>query len=99
MKTVKRPHKVPLPHSYKPEFYTTDECNSYHTLINQQLIGILRWAVDLGSIYIQLEVVLMSQYQMNPKEGYLEALYFIFHFMWTNPNKRQGIDTSYPMIY
>ena len=31
---------------------------------------------------------------MSPREVHLEVLYFIFHFMWNNPNKRQVIEPS-----
>ena len=41
---------------------------------------------------------LMSQYQMSPREVHLDALYLIFHFMWKNPNKRQVMDPSTPII-
>ena len=37
--------------------------------------------MELGIIDIQLEVTLMSQYQMNLREVNLEALYLIFHFL------------------
>ena len=30
-KTGNRPHKVPLPHGYKTELDTTDECDADHT--------------------------------------------------------------------
>ena len=66
-KTGKRPHKCPLPHIYKPELDTTDEFDVYHTSRYQQLIEILRWDVELGRIDIQLEVALMSQYQINSR--------------------------------
>ena len=58
----------------------------------------LRWAVKLGRIDIQLDVTLMSQYHMNPRERHLEAIYLIFRFMWNNPKKRQVMDPSTPMI-
>ena len=59
------------------------------------MIGIFGWAVELGHIDIQPE---FSKYQMSPREGHLEALYFIFHFLWKNPKKRQVMDPSTPMI-
>ena len=71
LKTGKRPQKGPLPHGYKPELDNTDEFEADHTSRFQQLIGILRWAVDIGHIDIQLEVVLMLQYQISLKEGHL----------------------------
>jgi hypothetical protein len=44
----------------------------------RQLVGILRWAVELGRVDILYEVSIMSQYQANPRRGHLEALYHIF---------------------
>ena len=99
LKTGNMPHKRPLPHGYNPELDTTDECDAEYTSRYQQLIGILRWAVDLGRIRIKLEVALMSQYQINTREGHLKALYLIFHFLWNNPKKRQVIEPSTTMIY
>lgn len=98
LKSGKRSHKGPLPHGYRPETDTSDECNAEHVSRFQQLIGILRWAVELGRIDIQIEAALLSQYQMNPRQGHLEALYLIFHFLWKNPKKRQVLDPSTPLI-
>ena len=39
----------------------------------------------------------MLQYQMNPMEVHLEALYLIFKFLWNNIKKRQVMDPSNPM--
>ena len=86
----------PLPSGYKPELDTTDECDAEHTSRYQQLIGILRWAVELGRIDIQVEVALMSQYQMNPRTGHLEGLYHIFHYLMRHPKKRLVMDPFYP---
>ena len=40
----------------------------------------------------------MSQYQMNTREGHLEVLCLIFHFLWKNPKKRQMMDPSPKII-
>ena len=45
LKTINRPHKFPLPHGYKSELDTTDECDSEHISRYQQLIGIFQWDV------------------------------------------------------
>ena len=60
---VKHPHKGPLPHGYKTNLDVMDECDAKHVSRFQQLIGILRSAVDLGRVDIQIEVALLSQYQ------------------------------------
>ena len=95
LKTGKREYKGPLPHGYKPELDTSDECSADHVSRFQQLIGILRWAVELGRVDIHIEVALMSQYQMNPRVGHLEALYMIFHYLWKNPMMRLVMDPTY----
>ena len=41
----------------------------------QQMIGILRWAVELGRIDIITEVTLLSSFNTSPREGHLEAAY------------------------
>eukprot|EP00978_Attheya_sp_CCMP212_P039108 scaffold200363_cov50-Attheya_sp.AAC.4 len=65
----------PLPKSYKAELDTT-------TLLgDQQLIGILRWAVELGRIDIALEVSYMSSYLCAPRKGHIEAVYNIFAYL------------------
>lgn len=98
LKTGARKHKGPLPPDYKPELDTSDECGAELTSRFQQLIGILRWAVELGRIDIMVEVAIMSQYQMNPRQGHLEALYLIFHYLWKNPKKRLVMDPVVPEV-
>ena len=85
-------HAGALPTNYKPELDVTDECNADDMSRFQQLIGILRWAVELGRIDIHLEVALMSQYQSSPRYGHLEALYSIFHYLMRFPKKRLVMD-------
>ena len=47
----------------------------------QELIGVLRWATEIGRVDILLEVSLLSQYQANPREGHLEQLLHTFGFL------------------
>ena len=93
-KSGKRPHKGPLPHGYKPELDVTDECDAEHVSWFHQLILVLLWAVYLGRIGIQIEVVLLSQYQASPLEGHIESLYLIFHFLSKYPKKILVMDPS-----
>ncbi|KAL7524611.1 hypothetical protein ACHAWF_001020, partial [Thalassiosira exigua] len=59
----------PISSGYKPELDTTEECDPEHHSRLQQLIGILRWAVELGRIGIHIEVAIMLQYSANPRGG------------------------------
>ena len=80
-KHLKTTARVPIVSSYKPELDTSPELGPDLTARFQQLIGILRWAVELGRVDVYLEVSIMSQYLANPREGHLEAVYHIFAFL------------------
>ena len=88
----------PLPTNYEPELDSSSECDEEAASRFRQLIGILRWACELGRLDIQLEVSLMSQYQASPREGHLEALYLIFAYLQRHPMKRIAFDPNLPDI-
>ena len=98
LKADKRAHKGPLTQGYKPELDVTDKCDGEHQSCYQQMIGILRWTVELGLIDIQVEVAILSQYQAPARQGGLEALYLIFRFLWKNPKKRLVMDPKEPEV-
>eukprot|EP00957_Ditylum_brightwellii_P000573 44467-Ditylum_brightwellii.AAC.1 len=68
-----------LPYNYKPELDSSEYLND--TMANHylQLVGILRWAVELGRIDIATEVSVMLQHNAAPHAGHLEAVYGIFY--------------------
>ena len=63
----------------------THELSAEDMTFYQELIGVLRWATEIGRVDILLEVALLSQYQANPREGHLEQLLHIFAFLKKNP--------------
>lgn len=71
----------PFPSHYKPEVdvspVLTEELHSRYL----QLIGILRWSVELGRIDIITEVSVLSQHQCQPRNGHLDAIYRIFWYL------------------
>lgn len=71
----------PFPASYRPECDTSPELNNEMASRYLQLIGILRWAVELGRIDIYTEVSVLSQHQCLPREGHLDALYRCFWYL------------------
>ena len=56
MADIKNGVKNPLPSGYKPELDVTDELGDKLASRYLQLIGICRWAIELGRIDIYLEV-------------------------------------------
>ena len=61
LKSGKRNHKGPLPPGYKPELDVSPELDADKVQRYQQLIGILRWAIELGRVDILTETAMMSQ--------------------------------------
>jgi len=51
------------------------------TNISQQLIGILRWEIELGKIDIMAEVRCLSQHLAEPSEGHLIVVCKIFKYL------------------
>jgi hypothetical protein len=75
----------PMAKTYHPELDVTRELDQSESGRYHQLIGMLRWAVELGRVDILLEVSLLSSHLANPREGHLEAAYNIFAYL----NKQQ----------
>ena len=97
--TLKNNVKDPFPRDYRPELDVTDELGPELASRYLQLIGICRWAVEIGRIDIFHESSLLSQYQANPREGHLEALYHIFAYLKRHPDMdRLAYDSKTPVI-
>ena len=89
---LKTTARVPVITTYKPELDLTPEQGEDETSRFQQLIGILRWSVELGRIDIYLEVSLLSQYLANPRKGHLDAAYHIFAYLKKHPKLKMVFD-------
>jgi hypothetical protein len=68
-----------------PELDVTEELDEQGITFFQELIGILRWATEIGRVDILFEVSLLSQYQASQREGHLTQLLHIFAFLRTHP--------------
>ena len=78
---LKSTAKEPVPLSYKPELDVSPELGPKLASRYRQMVGILRWAVELGRVDIYYETVILSHYLVCPREGHLEALYHIFAYL------------------
>ena len=63
-----------------------------------QLIGVLRWEIALGRIYIMTEVTVLSQHQCQPIEGHLAAVYHMFWYIKCNLKEISGRVVFYSKI-
>jgi hypothetical protein len=89
---------TPLSSGYRPEIDTTAELGREGHQYYQELIGILRWAVEIGRLDILLEVSLMSTFLANPREGHLEQVIHIFGYLKAHPKRKIAFDPDHPMI-
>ena len=62
---------TPMSSDYRPELDGTAELDSDDITMYQELIGELRWAIEIGRVDILHEVSLLSAYQAGPREGHL----------------------------
>ena len=89
---------TPMSTDYLPESDTSNELKSDGTQYYQELIGILRWAVELGRVDILLETALMSTYMAMPCVGHLNQLYRIFGYLKMHPKRKLAYDAQHPLI-
>ena len=88
----------PFPEKYKPEVDVSDALDDKLAQRYQGLIGILRWAVELGRVDILLEVSLLSSHNAMPRQGHLEAVYHIFAYLKGHANSRIVLDAKEPLV-
>jgi hypothetical protein len=77
----KKASSRPMPIKYRPELDVSPELSFDLANRYQQLIGILRWACELGRLDILLEVALLASHSCMPREGHLDAVYRIFGYL------------------
>ena len=63
---------------YYPALDISDELDSGGITMYQELIGELRWAMEIGRVDILHGVSLLSSYQASPRIRHLEQLLHIF---------------------
>jgi len=84
--------------SYHPAHDVTAELNAEDTTYFQELIGVLRWAVELGRVDILLEVALLSAHLALPRQGHLLQVFNIFAYLKKHKKRRLFFDPDQPSI-
>ena len=88
----------PLTSGYKPELDASAELKADGLQTYQELIGVLRWAVEIGRIDIFLETSLMSVHLDITRIGHLEQVIHIFGYLKQNSKKKIAFDPEHPHI-
>jgi hypothetical protein len=89
---------TPLSHKYRPELDTTAFLDDTFTQLYQQIIGSLRWCVELGRIDIHLPVALLAQYLAAPRVGHLDQAFHVFAYLKAHSRSRIVLDPAEPYI-
>ena len=88
----------PMSTSYHPSEDVSKEMNVQGVQTYQELIGILRWAVEIVRVDILLEVSLLSSHLALPRVGHLQAVYRIFGYFKQVPKRKLYFDPTKPSI-
>ena len=81
-----------------PELDGTPELDDEERTYYQELIGILRWATELGRVDILYEVSILSQYQSASRQGHMEQIMHIFGYLKKYPKITIYMDPTLPII-
>jgi hypothetical protein len=76
----------------------TPELNAEGLRHHQELIGILRWAVEIGRLDVPLEAALLSSHLAMQREGHLEQACHIFACLKHSGKQRVHLDPTHPSI-
>jgi hypothetical protein len=71
----------PFPKSYRPELDATPLLGDKLATRYMHLLGVLRWACELGRIDMLAEVSSLASHMCAPREGHLETIYKIFAYL------------------
>ena len=90
--------KNPFASIYHSELDASPELDLDNTRFCQEMVGMLRWAVELGRVDINFEVLLISSHTINPRIGHMNALIHIFAYLNQNPKLIIAFDPRHPYI-
>lgn len=90
--------KLPMDAKYKQEIDVSPHLQPKDVTRYQELIGVLRWATEIGRVDILHEVSKLSSYNVSPHEGHLEAIYRVFAYLKKHENSTIVFDAVEPKI-
>ena len=90
--------KTPHPSGHKPELDVNEKLDDAIISRFQQLIGILRWAMELGHVEMHLKVLVSSQYLASPRQGHLKMACHVFACLKAHPQVKLVFDPTEPYI-
>lgn len=89
---------TPLACGYRPELDVSPLLDAERANYFQNLIGILRWAVELGRVDIHIGVALLSSYLVQPRTGHLEQAFHVFAYLKSHQRSTMVFDDTRAVI-
>jgi len=89
---------TPIAFGYRPELDTTPLLNPDQANYYQSLIGVLRWAIELGRIDILIHVSMLSSFLAAPRQGHLSQVHHIFAYLKKYPRSTMVFDDTTPIV-
>jgi len=80
---------------YRLELEVSEMCSDAKANFYQNLIGILRWIIELGRIDINFEVANLSQYLASPRVGHLHQALHVFKYLDIHKQNTLSFDPTY----
>jgi hypothetical protein len=76
----------------------TPELDERRASYYMSLMGVLRWAIELGRLDIMVEVGLLARFQACPREGHLEQVFHVFAYLKKYNRSSLVFDWTYPEL-
>ena len=83
---------------YKPELDATAELEPYGITMCRELMGKLRWEIEIVRLDILHEVSVISSCQSSPCDGHLQKILHIFALLKMNPKLTLYFDPNIAII-
>jgi hypothetical protein len=85
----------PMTSGYRPELDVSEELDDGQANYYQNLIGVLRWSVELGRIDIFVQVAQLSSFLAQPRKGHLDQVFHIFAWMKKHNRSKMVFDDGF----
>ena len=89
------PVHQPMHSEYTPELDVSPFLNDDETNFYQSQVSILRWMVELGRLDLYIYVALLSSYLCQPRQGHLEAIYYLYGYLKAHDRSTMVFDSTY----
>jgi hypothetical protein len=89
---------TPISSGYRPELDVSPSLDPIKANYYRNLIGILRWAVELGRIDIYIHVSMLSSFLASPREGHVAEVIHIVAYLKKHKRSTMVFDDTIPHV-